>query len=44
MHFAFTGWASVEILDYVYDFNDFSLHFIHHNSFEADSWLKVLFL
>ena len=42
IHFAFTGWANVEILA---DSNpspdeNFLLKFIHHNSFEAQSWIK----
>lgn len=42
VHFAFTGWAFVEILS---DSNpspddEFFLHYIHHNSFEADSWIE----
>lgn len=42
VHFAFTGWASVEILP---ESNpspgqDFYLKFYHHNSFEAQSWIN----
>lgn len=42
IHFAFTGWANVEILA---DSNpspdeNFLLKFKHHNSFEAQSWIK----
>lgn len=42
VHFAFTGWATVEIdasSNPVADENYF-LKFIHHNSFEAQSWIK----
>lgn len=43
VHFAFTGWANVEILA---DSNpspddDFLLKYHHHNSFEAQSWIKA---
>ena len=43
IHFAYTGWANVEILP---DSNpipgdDFMLKFQHHNSFEAQSWIKA---
>lgn len=42
IHFAFTGWAKVEILPEsrpVADENYF-LRYQHHNSFEAQSWIK----
>lgn len=43
VHFAFTGWANVEILA---DSNpspddDFLLKYHHHNSFEAQAWIKA---
>lgn len=43
IHFAFTGWANVEIFD---ESNpspdqDFILKYQHHHSFEAQSWLKA---
>jgi len=43
IHFAFTGWANVEILP---DSNpvpneDFFLRFQHHNSFEAQAWINA---
>lgn len=43
IHFAFTGWANVEILESSNPVpNDsFILKFQHHNSFEAKSWLKA---
>jgi len=41
-HFAFTGWASVELLpgstptpDYEY-----MIHYYHHHSFEAEAWIN----
>ena len=43
VHFAFTGWANVEIFPEsrpVADEN-FLLKFQHHNSFEAQSWIKL---
>lgn len=43
VHFAFTGWANVEIFPEsrpVAD-RDFKLVFRHHNSFEAQSWIKA---
>lgn len=43
VHFAFTGWAKVEIKpdsNPVPDDN-FFLHYTHHNSFEASSWLDA---
>lgn len=43
VHFAFTGWANVEIFPDsrpVAD-DDFVLKFQHHNSFEAQSWIKA---
>ena len=43
IHFAYTGWANVEIFPDsrpVAD-DDFVLKFQHHNSFEAQSWLKA---
>ena len=43
IHFAYTGWANVEIFSDsrpVAD-DDFVLKFQHHNSFEAQSWLKA---
>lgn len=43
VHFAFTGWAKVEILpesNPTADDNYF-LKYIHHNSFEAQSWIKA---
>ncbi|MDX2361789.1 MAG: histidine kinase dimerization/phosphoacceptor domain -containing protein [Crocinitomicaceae bacterium] len=43
IHFAYTGWANVEISDEsrpVADEN-FLLKFQHHNSFEAQSWIKA---
>lgn len=43
VHFAFTGWANVEILPESNPVpnNDYFLKFIHHNSFEAQSWIKA---
>jgi two-component sensor histidine kinase/predicted hydrocarbon binding protein len=43
VHFAFTGWANVEIFP---ESNptpdeDYFLKFQHHNSFEAQSWIKA---
>jgi predicted hydrocarbon binding protein len=43
VHFAFTGWAKVEIKP---DSNpvpnaNFFLHYAHHNSFEASSWIEA---
>ena len=43
VNFAFTGWANVEILP---ESNpspnkDFYLKYCHHNSFEAQSWIKA---
>lgn len=43
VHFAYTGWANVEILP---ESNpspneDFYLKYYHHNSFEAQSWIKA---
>ena len=43
VHFAFTGWANVEMYvesNPIPDEN-FFLKFRHHNSFEAQSWLKA---
>lgn len=43
VHFAFTGWANVEIFEEsrpVPD-KDYFLKFTHHNSFEAQSWIKA---
>lgn len=42
VHFAFTGWAKVEILQESTPSPDenFFLKYIHHNSFEADAWIK----
>lgn len=42
VHFAFTGWANVEILPESNPTPDenFVLKFKHHNSFEAQSWIK----
>lgn len=43
IHFAFTGWANVEILpgsNPVPDEN-FLLRFQHHNSFEAQAWINA---
>ncbi|MDG1332365.1 MAG: histidine kinase dimerization/phosphoacceptor domain -containing protein [Crocinitomicaceae bacterium] len=43
IHFAFTGWANVEILDDSVPSPDsnYFLHFKHHNSWEAQSWIKA---
>jgi two-component sensor histidine kinase/predicted hydrocarbon binding protein len=43
VHFAFTGWANVEILPESNPSPDenFFLKYIHHNSFEAQSWIKA---
>lgn len=43
VHFAYTGWANVEILSGSNPSPDenFYLHFHHHNSFEAQSWIKA---
>lgn len=43
VHFAFTGWANVEILPDSNPVADESyfLKFHHHNSFEAQSWIKA---
>lgn len=43
VHFAFTGWANVEIFPESKPVpnNDFFLKYIHHNSFEAQSWIKA---
>lgn len=43
IHFAFTGWANVEILpeSNPVETNDFLLRFKHHNSFEAQAWIKA---
>lgn len=43
VHFAFTGWANVEILPESNPVanEDYYLKYIHHNSFEAQSWLKA---
>lgn len=40
IHFAYTGWANVEILEESNPVpgDNFFLKFIHHNSFEAQSW------
>lgn len=42
VHFALTGWANVEIFEDSNPVpnNDYFLHFQHHNSFEAQSWIK----
>ncbi|MCH2232052.1 MAG: hypothetical protein MK105_17075 [Crocinitomicaceae bacterium] len=42
IHFAFTGWANVEILpeSNPQPNENFVLRFKHHNSFEAQSWIK----
>ncbi len=42
VHFAYTGWANVEILPESSPSPDenFFLNYIHHNSFEAQSWKK----
>jgi two-component sensor histidine kinase len=43
VHFAFTGWANVEILPESNPVanSDYFLKYIHHNSFEAQSWIKA---
>jgi len=43
VHFAFTGWANVEIHpdSNPSPDNDFYLKYYHHNSFEAQSWIKA---
>ena len=43
VHFAYTGWANVEILPESNPNPDdtFLLKFHHHNSFEAQSWIKA---
>ncbi|MGM0557693.1 MAG: ATP-binding protein [Myxococcota bacterium] len=43
VHFAHTGWATVELLpDSRVTFGDeFRLIYNHHNSFEADAWLEA---
>ena len=43
IHFAFTGWANVEIFpeSNPVSGDDFFLKFQHHNSFEAQSWIKA---
>lgn len=43
VHFAYTGWANVEILpDSIPSPDDnFFLKYHHHNSFEAQSWIKA---
>jgi two-component sensor histidine kinase/predicted hydrocarbon binding protein len=43
VHFAFTGWANVEILPESNPSPDehFFLKFYHHNSFEAQAWKKA---
>lgn len=43
IHFAFTGWANVEIFpeSNPVEGDDYVLKFQHHNSFEAQSWLKA---
>lgn len=43
VHFAFTGWANVEILPESRPSPDenFFLKYYHHNSFEAQSWIKA---
>jgi two-component sensor histidine kinase/predicted hydrocarbon binding protein len=42
IHFAYTGWANVEISEESRPVPDenFILKFQHHNSFEAQSWIK----
>jgi len=42
VHFAYTGWANVELLPESNPSGDenFYLKFYHHNSFEAQSWIK----
>jgi len=43
LHFAYTGWANVEILPESVPSPDenYYLKFYHHNSFEAQSWKKA---
>lgn len=43
VHFAYTGWANVEILTESNPSPDqnFFLKYHHHNSFEAQSWIKA---
>ena len=43
IHFAFTGWANVEIFPESNPVpgDDYILKFQHHNSFEAQSWIKA---
>lgn len=43
VHFAFTGWANVEISPESNPVagDDYVLKFQHHNSFEAQSWIKA---
>lgn len=43
VHFAFTGWANVEIFPESNPVpnKDYFLKYIHHNSFEAQSWIKA---
>jgi len=43
VHFAYTGWANVEILEESKPLpnDDFYLKYYHHNSFEAQSWLDA---
>ena len=43
VHFAFTGWANVEILPESNPVlgDDYFLKFVHHNSFESKSWIKA---
>ncbi|MCH2232774.1 MAG: hypothetical protein MK078_00875 [Crocinitomicaceae bacterium] len=43
IHFAYTGWANVEILPESNPSPDenFFLKYHHHNSFEAQSWIKA---
>ncbi|UKN00617.1 hypothetical protein K6119_12845 [Paracrocinitomix mangrovi] len=43
VHFAFTGWANVEILPECNPVpnENFYLKYHHHNSFEAQSWIKA---
>lgn len=43
VHFAFTGWANVEILPESNPVpnEDYYIKFIHHNSFEAQSWVMA---
>jgi two-component sensor histidine kinase/predicted hydrocarbon binding protein len=42
VHFAYTGWANVEILPESHPTpdEDYYIKFYHHNSFEAQSWIK----